>query len=266
MELFEHVFNKTAIYESFFFNVKSVAGYKTVMELKKNDPELFKQWELIAKTKYGAEQSSNDEQYMLALNDTYKAKAAFYPEFSKIVAITYATVESSDGKLVRHFKKIVDKDEFEVVKGFQRVLLQLSSDGVNSTPQFFPTLCGHNIINNDIPLFIKRLLYYRDKFEEKTDLLPFIIKKYLQAKPWDANIVDTINLWKFNGISSTPLSSISDFMGLKRNVEIYSIDDLSQYYWDNIEENENDTLEFVALQSANQTNLVIQIMNELRSL
>ena len=267
MELFEHVFNKTTIYESFFFSIKSVLEYPDIRMLKEEKPELFKQWELIAKAKYQFTGYEYDEDaYMMMLNDIYTSKAVFFPEFSKIVAITYATLESSDGELIRHFKKIVNKDEFEVIKTFQKVLLQISSDGVKSTPQYFPTLCGHNIINNDIPLFIKRLFHHRDKFEEKIDLLPFIIKKYLQAKPWDANIVDTMNLWKFNGISNTPLSTISDFTNLKRNTEMLQMDELSKYYWDNIEDKEDETLEYIALQSANQTNLVIQIMNEIRSL
>ena len=40
--------------------------------------------------------------------------------------------------------------------------------------------------------------------------------------------------------------------------------DLSKYYWDNIDDKEKETLDFVALQSATQTNLVIQLINELR--
>lgn len=267
MELFEIVFNKTSIYESLFFNIKSVAAFPDVYKFKESEPELFKQWELIAKAKYQINYTGNNEEaYMLMLNDAYVAKAVFYPEFSKIVAITYATLESSDGKLVRHFKKIVNNDEFEVVKTFQEVLLQISSDGVNSNPQYFPTLCGHNIINNDIPLFVKRLTHNRNKFEDKMDLLPFILKRHLQAKPWDANVVDTMNLWKFNGVSNTPLSMIADFLGLKRNTDLLQMDELSKYYWKNIDKNVNETLEFVALQSANQTNLVIQILNELRYL
>lgn len=267
MELFELVFNESTVYESLFFNIKSVSAYSNVQKLLENEPEMYKQWELISRAKYRLGYDiDDDESYLMMLNDIYTEKAMFYPEFSKIVAITYATLESSEGKLVRHFKKIINNDEFEVIKAFQKVLLQISSDGVNSTPQYLPTLCGHNIINNDIPLFIKRLIHHRDNFEDKTNLLPFILKKHLQSKPWDANIIDTMNLWKFNGISNTPLSTISDFAGLKKNIDILGMNELSKYYWDNIDKNTDDTLEFVALQSANETNMVIQIMNELRSL
>jgi hypothetical protein len=268
MELFDITFNKANIYETLFFNIKCVSEFKSVFEFQKQKPELFKQWELIADAKYGLKKiSMQDDSYMMVLNDHYVEKAIYYPEFSKIIAITYATVESVEGKgLVRNLKKIVNDDEFIVVKTFHAVLEQISRDGVNSTPQYFPTLCGHNIISNDIPLFIKRLILHRDNFENKTNLIPLILKKHLKSKPWDANVIDTINMWKFNGVSNTPITMISDFLDLKRNADLMQMDELSKYYWNNIETNQKETLDFISLQSANQTNLIIQLINEMRHL
>jgi len=267
MELFQLVFNKGAIYESLFFNIKSVRAHPNVIEFKEKEPELFKQWEVIAHGKYNVQNTTGvEDAYMLMLNDVYLQKGMYYPEFSKIIAITFATVSAEDGKLKRNISKIVDDDEFAVLSSFNNYLLQLSRDGIQSTPQYFPTLCGHNIINNDIPLYLKRLVHYRSRFEDKMDLIPYILKKHLSSKPWDANVIDTVNLWKFNSISNTPLSMICDFMGLKRNVDLLEMDELSNYYWQNINDDKDKTLEFIALQSANQTNLVIQLVNEMRVL
>lgn len=267
MELFEKVFDPANIYETLFFNIKSVLAYKDIFEFQKNEPELFKQWELIATTKYKVSQGVyTDEAYMLMLHDKYVEKGIYYPEFSKIVAITYATVYAQDGKLNRHFKKIVNEDEFTVLKTFHEVLDILSKDGVQSSPPYFPTLCGHNIINNDIPLFLKRLIKYRNEFDNKENLIPYILKNHLKSKPWDANIVDTINLWKFNGMTNTPLAMIGDFLNLKRTTDLVEMKDLSDYYWENIEKSPKETLEYFALQSATQTNIVIQLLNELRVL
>jgi len=266
MELFELAFEKTIIYETLFFNIVSATTYPNVYEFKEKKPELFKQWELIAKSKYKINEYDDNKAYMAMLNDTYLSKAIYFPEFTKIIGITYGTVEASDGKIMRHIKKIDDNSEFEIIKKFQQILHQISSDGVKSTPQYFPTLCGHNIINNDIPLFIKRLFHYRNEFDNNTNLLPFILKKYLQAKPWDSNILDTINLWKFNSISNTPLSVVSDFLGLKRKIDIMTMEEISKYYWNNINDDKDRTMKHITMQSANQLNLVIQIINELRSL
>jgi len=267
MELFELAFNKGTIYDTLFVNIKSVTAYPSVQEFKENEPELFKQWEVIAEGKYKVQKVAGvEEAYMAQLNDLYVKKGMYYPEFSKIVAITYAKVFAEDGQLKRDFSKIVDVDEFKVVAAFNNYLLQVSRDGIQSTPAYFPTLCGHNIINNDIPLFIKRLIANRNKFEDKNDLIPFILKRHLKSKPWDANVIDTLNLWKFNSISNTPLSMICDFVGLKRSVDLLQMDELSDYYWKNINSAETETLEFIALQSANQTNLTIQLLNEMRML
>ena len=83
MELFELVFNKGNIYESLFFNIKSVTAYPTAHEFKENEPELFKQFEVIAHGKYGVQNTSGvDDAYMLMLNDIYTTKGMYYPEFS----------------------------------------------------------------------------------------------------------------------------------------------------------------------------------------
>lgn len=266
MELFQLVFNKGAIYDSLFLNIKSVVAHPSLMEFKEKEPELYKQWEVIAKGKYKYSETDLPEANVAILDDLYRAKGMYYPEFSKIVAITFAEVKAVDGELKRSLHRIVNEDEFSVISDFNNILLQYSRDGRQSSPEYYPTLCGHNIINYDLPLYIKRLIHHRNRFEDKTDLIPYMLKKHLSSKPWDANVMDTANLWKFNSISNTPLSMICDFMGLKRTVDLLQTDELSQYYWENIVKDKDATLEFIGLQSANQTNLVIQLINEMRVL
>lgn len=263
MEMFDILFNKASIYEMLFFNIKSVTKYPNFQEFKKNEPEFSKQWEFIAKTKYN---TTSIDEIPEAMDDCYRNKAIYYPEFSKIVAISYATVEAKDNKLKRNLKRIVSHNEFEVISGFHSLLMKISSDGIRSTPQYFPKLCGHNVLTNDIPLFLKRIIMNRDLFETKENLIPYILKNYLKSKPWDANIIDTLNLWKFNGVSNTPLSIISDSMDLKRTTTIDEMGDLSVTYWNLKEKNEEESLEYVGLQSATQTNLSVQLFNEMRIL
>ncbi|MFW6219418.1 MAG: hypothetical protein ACOC33_00990 [bacterium] len=269
MEVFDVLFNKASIYDMLFFNIKHVSKYPTYMELMEKEPELAKQWDFIAKTKYSV---SDIEGIPEVMNDCYQNKSVFYPEFCKIVAITYATIENDNGGLKRNLKRIAFHDEFNVINIFNNVLLKISSDGMQSTPKYFPVLCGHNIINNDIPLYLKRLLSHRNDFKSGDNIIPYILKNYLKSKPWDANILDTINVWKFNGMSNTPLSVISEHMGLKKTVELDEMIDLSKNYWQlfNNEDNTEDTntsdkaLEYVSLQSATQTNLSVQLINDLR--
>lgn len=273
MELFEQVFNRLGILDMLFFNCKAVLEYPTLDDLQEKNPALYGRWKYLSKSKYDidfdvdyGEPSTED-----LAEKVYQDKAIFYPEFSRIVTISYATLYMKDGKINRFFKKISNEDEYIVLANFVDILYQLSSDGVKSSPPYFPTLCGHNITNYDIPLIIKRMLKHKARFEAaRTDqkstqqLIPFILKNCLSAKPWEGRVVDTVNVWKFNGNDFTPLMLISDYLGLKKTVDLLPLSELSKYYWENVTEKPEDTLEYISLQSSTQTNLVIQLMNELR--
>ena len=258
-DFFENVFKPDMIQEMLFFNVKAVLTYPTLEKLNENNKKLSERWDYISQ-KFINASSTNDLRY---LQEVYEKNAVYYPEFTKIVAITYATVYIEGGTLKRYMKNITNENEYIVLATFFDELQQLSGDGVQSTPQFFPTLCGHNIINYDIPHLFKKYVFYREKFDKR---IPFILKRTLSMKPWEAGIIDTVNVWKFNGKDYTPLILIADFLGLKKNIDLQSLPEISKEYWRLIESNPEKALEFVTFQSATQTNLVIQLMRILRNL
>ena len=286
MELFVEVFNGASIYDMLFFNIKAVLEHPTLADLQEKNPALCEHWKYLSKSKHNIDIvdikpvpdiiTDNNGQLQLLQNHMYQEKAIFYPEFSRIVAITYANVYFGEGKMKRFFKKIANEDEYIVLATFMDVLYQLSSEGVQSNPPYFPNLCGHNVINYDIPLLIKRFLKYKDRFKEKlkpsdesgkpTKLLPFNLKNCLAAKPWESKVIDTVNVWKFNGNDYTPLMLIADYLQLKKTVDLDALPDVSRNYWKMVKEKPEEALEYVSLQSATQTNLVIQLINELRQL
>lgn len=263
MSTFKEVFNRASIYDMLFFNVKSVLEYPTIEKLKTENLPLFKQWQEISKYKYNCDYDVVDA---TEFEKNYLNKAPFYPEYSMIVAITYASIYMENGELKRAFKRIVDTDEVVVLETFIDVLNQISSESAQSTPQIFPILCGHNILNNDIPLLIKRFIKLLPKFKTSIKQLPYILKRSLDIKPWESGVLDTSSVWKFNGFENASLMLISEFLELKKNIDVLSPSELSKYYWDNIYDDIDGTLKYVALQSATQTNLVIQIINGLRQL
>jgi hypothetical protein len=273
--LFESIFNRTTFYETLFFNVKAVLEHPTLEDLEANNKPMYERWKYLSKTKHNYDidldypDIQDPKEHAQFIYEEYAVK---YHEFSRIVAITYASVNKDSGTITRDFKKIVSNDEKLVIDTFMDVLYQLSSDGIASSPQFFPILCGHNIIGYDIPLLIKRYVKHyikKDENKEKPIIenkqLPYILKRCLDTKPWDSGtVIDTTNVWKLNGYDNMPLMLISDFLGLKKRVDVLPLNELSRYYWNNIEEKPNETLEYIALQSATQTNLVLQLMNEMR--
>lgn len=259
-----NIFNRTSIYYTIFFNIQSVTEYGSIEEFEKKEPEKYNTWVQMAKKRYDNEFPEDANLYKSTLNRLYLEKACFLPEFSKIITINYATVKSEDGKLKRIIKKINDENEIDLIKNFINVLNAAFSEGHNSTPKFIPNLCGHNIIGHDIPLFIKRILKYRDqlKLENEVHIIPPILKHHINCKPWESNVIDTVNMWKFNGTDFISLNLISDFINLKKTVKLLSIDEINKLYWLNKE----NAIEEINLQSANFVNLAFQLVNELRQM
>lgn len=259
-QVFNNIFNKAVIYDLFFFNVKSVLLFPNYKLLCLTDKQLSLDWKFLAETKFN--QKINDDD--ITINEIYLKHAPNYSEFTKIVAITYATLQVEDGKLKRYLKSIVDIDEIVVINKFMDKLYQLSSAGVASTPTYFPILCGHDIISDDIPLLIKKIISYRNVIDNRG--IPYILKNALNIKPWESGVIDTSNIWNFNGYRKMSLRSIANFLKLKSNVDLLDLKELSQEYWKLSETNENAALKLISLQSATQTNYVIQLVNELRAL
>lgn len=262
--LYDEIFNKASIYDMLFFSVKAVLIHPTLECLKAENEPMYDRWKYVSKTKYDCDLDV-DSSTSKSGQKVYEDYAVYYPEYCKIVAITYASIYLEDGNIKRNFKKIINMDERVLLETFMTELTYLSSAATQVTPYFFPTLCGHNIFGHDIPFLIKRFVLLHTQFETPMQL-PLIIKRTLNSKPWETDVIDTSIVWKFNGYDNISLMMISDFLGLKRTVDIMPHNELSKYYWDNIEVNQKETLEYIGLQAANQTNLVIKLINELRVL
>ena len=272
MALFDDVFNPQNIFNMLFFNVKAVLIYPTLTDLQAKNPKMYERWKYLSKIKYNfdfdatlAIASTMTDEIRILGQKIYEDNAIQHPEFSKIVAITYATAYSEKGELKRQLKRIATEKESIVIEQFMYVLDETSKNDSKSSPQIFSILCGHNIISYDIPLLMKRYMFHKKEFQTVKHL-PYLLKRAFNIKPWESGIIDTVNVWKFNGFDYSPLMLIADFLDLKKTVDLLPNNELSKYYWKNFSEKPIETLEFVTLQSATQTNLVIQLINELRQI
>lgn len=258
-------FSRYNVEDTIFFNIQSVTEYGDIKEFESSEPEKYQTWLQMAKKRYANEFHEDDRSHNDTLNRLYLEKACFLPEFSKIVAISYGKPEMSEGKLNRNLRILKDEEETDLIINFMNFLNQEYSDGHNSSPKNIPMLCGHNITGHDIPLLVKRIIKYHEPFLSlgAVHVVPPIIKDYLKAKPWDSNILDTTNAWKFNGSDFISMQLISDFMGLKYTERLMQIEDINKFYWSGIEEEKDSTLETIRNQSVNYVNLAIQLVYKL---
>ena len=260
MGLYQTILNRATIYECFFLKVNSVLEYKNLDILKDRKPNLHNTWILLS-SEYARKQGMTDNEY-------YQRYAPHYPEYSKIVGVTFGDIQFKEDKMVKNLNRIINSDEKVVLERFFELLYMLSSDGSNSTPKAFKTLTGFNIIYNDIPLLVKRFFINRENFTEKREI-PLILKNTLDLKPWENDtIIDLANVWNFKGRNIYSLDLISDFLNIQKKEEILTAHDLSKKYWDEIDSSPDDeinALKLIARQGAVTINLIMKILNTLRT-
>lgn len=205
MDQFNHVFNPTTLYETLFFNTITTTEYESLDSFRTNNYESYLHWMQYAEKKYGN-----------ADNETYMENACFLPEFSKISAICYGGYYIKLEKIESYNHVISNKPENEIIDEFFGILNRFKKKHQDGY------LCGHNLTGFHIPFLIKRGLKYGFK-------IPKSIKNNLVAKPWENAIIDTLNLWKFNGNGYVSLDGIGNFFNLKSRVEYNKV---NQLIWD----------------------------------
>ena len=127
------------------------------------------------KVQYSLPEGINAEEF-------YPRRAGVMAEFAKIICISMAYF-SKEQHLKMRVKSFYGHDEKQILQDFLSTINKIES--INSKWCF----AGHNIKEFDIPFICRRLL---------VNYLP--IPRYLDfqnMKPWETNIVDTFQYWRF---------------------------------------------------------------------
>ena len=109
-------------------------------------------------------------------------RAGIYAEFGKIICISAGFIFKKGNERFFRIKSFYGDDEVKILKNFGRVLTSFCSN-------YEKTICGHNIKEFDVPYIARRMLIHRLP-------LPSILK-IAGKKPWEVNVLDTLELWKF---------------------------------------------------------------------
>lgn len=147
-----------------FVDTETVPIYENFEECKEKDPILATLWEKKAKN---------------STKDIGWESAGLYPEFNKIVAISFGAF---DGKIIR-IKSFVGSDERALIVEFNQALTIFINSGYHS-------LCAFNGENFDFPCLSKKYVKYQIP-------IPSILST-LFKKPWETSLIDPFKLWKFN--------------------------------------------------------------------
>ena len=132
--------------------------------------------------------------------DFYPMRAGVMAEFSKIVCISIGYF-IREQQLKMRVKSFCCEDEKKILSDFLQTVSKIES--FNSNWCF----AGHNIKEFDIPFLCRRLLVNDMRIPPYLD--------FQNMKPWETNIVDTFQYWRFGDYKNfTSLKLLAAAMGV----------------------------------------------------
>ena len=132
----------------------------------------------------------------------YKKRAGILAEFGKVICISTGFFYTEpDGKVCLKIKSVYGHDEADVLNRF----IELASKFLQKKKSI--RFAGHNIREFDIPYLCRRMVI------NQISLPPFL--QIHGAKPWEVNMVDTLQWWKFGDYKNyTSLHLLAGVLGI----------------------------------------------------
>ncbi|HMG82569.1 MAG TPA: ribonuclease H-like domain-containing protein [Ferruginibacter sp.] len=113
----------------------------------------------------------------------YPQRAGVMAEFAKVVCISLGYFKKEQGKYQLRVKSIYNIEEKELLKAFIQTVDQLYISNNNWS------FTGHNIKEFDVPFLCRRILI------NDLPIPPYL--DFQNMKPWETNMVDTFQYWRF---------------------------------------------------------------------
>lgn len=138
-----------------------------------------------------------------SIEDWYAQRAGIQGEFGKIICIsTGLFYHEPDGKLILKLKSFYENEEASLLRLFNNMLNSFKEK------RGLLLMAGHNIKEFDIPFICRRMMINQ-----------LVLPEYLQLsskKPWETNLVDTMELWKFGDYKNyTSLNLLAAVLGIE---------------------------------------------------
>lgn len=193
------------LFRILFLDIETVSMVPDFNQL----PEAYKPlWEKKAKTLKNELNQSPEEIF---------DRAGIYAEFGKIICVSLGFFYKNDSSLLFRVRSFYGHDEKKILEDFS----QLLNDHFNSAQHY---LCAHNGKEFDFPYLSRRMVIHHLD-------LPYLLDNF-GKKPWETNLLDTMELWKFGDYKNyTSLELLSCIFGFPSPKDDISGQDVSRVYW-----------------------------------
>ena len=152
-------------------DIETVPGYARF-------DELTDEWKTLWEEKVHRSLPENT-----SASEFYSQRAGVMAEFAKVICISIGYFKSESGLLNLRLKSFYGHDEKALLQDFLQTVSKMES--ANNHWSF----TGHNIKEFDIPFICRRMLV------NGLSIPPYL--DFQNMKPWETNIVDTFQYWRF---------------------------------------------------------------------
>jgi len=190
---------KQNIEDILFFDVETAAATNNFDE----NHELYDAWA------YDHLRNVEDSSELIEL---YNKTAPLYAEYGRIVTISIGAVRG--GELI--IKSFSNEDE--------KVLLEEFNDSISKFANNKTWLCGHNILDFDMPYIMRRCM--------ANGVQLHLLFDTAHLKPWETSVFDTALLWKGTAWKKQSLASVIAALGLPSPKDDISGADVSRVFYE----------------------------------
>lgn len=217
-----------------FLDIETVPEVYKFSDLDETTAKLY-----LQKNKYIQERDelSNDEVY---------ERAGVFAEFGKIVCISVGVVRTNSlGEKTMNMKSFFGHDESKILAEFADML-----NKSYNTDKY--SMCGHNAKEFDFPFLARRMLINGINIPNILDIAG--------KKPWEVNLLDTMELWKFGDYKHyTSIALLCHIFKVPTPKDDISGADVARVYY------EEDDIERIAMYCEKDVIALIQLFLKFRN-
>jgi predicted PolB exonuclease-like 3'-5' exonuclease len=144
-------------------------------------------------------------------------RAAIYAEFGKIICISAGFISGHENNMSLRLKSFLSHNEKELLEDFSVMLNNFSTNKE-------AMLCAHNGKEFDYPYIARRVIINGLK-------IPALLDN-AGKKPWEINLLDTMELWKFGDFKNyTSLELLAGLLNIPTPKDDIDGSMVAEIYW-----------------------------------
>lgn len=190
-----------------FFDIETTSQYSTFKELETKNEALSKVWVDKYVPRFKDEEDVNGDFF-------YTEKSGLYPEFGKIICVSFLIYKESEGWKAYTFNS---ESEVEILTKISLMFKNGREKGVKWL------LGGFNIKQFDIPYLFKRYVINNLNLPQELN--------FEGKKPWEIELIDVYDIWKYSSFVSTSLEALSVTLGVSNPKAILEEKTVHELYY-----------------------------------